>query len=110
MRVVWHIGLTGEQSDGIELVQRRALSIIEPDATNEEALAAVGLESVCARSERQARAFYLKMEDPNHKLHHLLPEPRQLIYGLRQSRKYTGQRLKTDRAKNTLVHYGLSHW
>ena len=77
---------------------------------NEEALAAVGLETLYARCERQARAFYLKMEDPNHKLHHLLPEPRQLIYGLRQSLKYTGQRLKTDRTKNTLVHYTLSHW
>ena len=44
----------------------------------EQALAAVGLETIHARRERQAHASYQKMWDPRHKRHHLLPEARQL--------------------------------
>ena len=61
--VVRHTGLTGEPSDRIESAQRRALSIIEPDLAYEQALAAVGLGTLHARRERQARAFHQKMQD-----------------------------------------------
>ena len=37
-----------------------------------------------------------------YELYHLLREVRQVTYGLRQSCKYTGQKLKTDRARGTL--------
>ena len=56
--VAWHTGLTGERSDRIESAQLRALSIIKPDLTYEQALAAVGLETLHVRHERQACAFY----------------------------------------------------
>ena len=103
--IVWHTGLTGEQSDRIESVQWRALNIIQPDLMCEQALAAVRLETLHACHERQAHAFYQKMQDPRHKLHHFLPKACQLTYGLRQSRKYVGQRLTTRRAKNSLIRY-----
>ena len=45
-----------------------------------QALAAVGLETLHARCQRQAHAFYQKMQDPRHKLHHLLPESRHLTW------------------------------
>ncbi len=108
--VVWHTGLTGEQADRLESVQRRALNIIEPGSTYEQALADTGLEALHARRERLARSFYHKVQDPEHKLHHLLPGPRQSVYYTRQPRKYTEPRLKTSRAKNTVINYGMSHW
>ena len=61
--VVWHTGLTGEQSDRIESVQQTALNIIEPDLAYEQALAAAGLETLHARGERQAHALYLKIQE-----------------------------------------------
>ena len=99
-KLQWRIKL----SDRFELIQRRALCIIEPDLTHEQALASVGLEMLHARGERQPRAFYQKMQDPQHKLHHLLPKARQLTYGLRHNRNYAGQKPETGRAKNTLIH------
>ena len=108
--IVWHTGLTGEHSDWIKAVQRRALNIIEPDPAYEEALAAVGLEMLHACRKRQAHAFYQKMQDPQRKLHPFLPEACHLTYGLRQSCKYAGQRLNTHRAKNSFTHYGMSNW
>ena len=50
---VWHTGLTGEQADRIESVQRQALRI-EPGLSYHEALALTGLETLHARWERMA--------------------------------------------------------
>ena len=46
---VWHTGLTGEQADRIESVQRRALRIIEPGLSYHEALSLTGLHGDAAR-------------------------------------------------------------
>ena len=85
--MVWHTGLTGQQGDRVESVQRRALGIIEPESTYEQARADTGLEILHARREWQARSFYWRIQDPRHKLNHLLPEPRQGAYELRELRK-----------------------
>ena len=47
--------------ESIESEQRRALSIIEPDYTYEQALADTGLETLHARCEWPARSFYQKV-------------------------------------------------
>ena len=74
---VWHTGQTGGEADRIESVQRRALGITEQDSTYKQALADTGLEALHPQRECQARSFYQKIQDPGHKLSHLLPEPRQ---------------------------------
>ena len=107
---VWHTGLTVEQTDRIESIQRRALRIIEPDLSYQEALALTGLETLHARRERMARAFFVGILNPSHRLHHLLPDPRPVIYGLRRQHLYPGVSLRTQRARKTLVCYGLDNW
>ena len=49
-----------------------------------------------------ARSFFEGVAAPDHKLHHLLPEPRQLGYGLRGAKKYSVPALKTNRARMAL--------
>jgi len=107
---VWHCGLTGEQADCIEGIQRRALRIAHPELPYEEALMLAGLDTLNARRERLARSFFVNMLAPGHKLNHLIPEPRELGYGLRRANKYPLPRLHTQRAKKTLVNHGLCHW
>ena len=99
----WHTGLTMEQTDRIESVQRRALRIIEPDLSYQKSLALTGLETLHARRERMARAFFEGILNPDHRLHHLLPDPRPVIYGLRRQHRYPAASLRTQRACRTLI-------
>ena len=63
-----------------------------------------------AAIERIAQNFFNEILSPEHRLHHLLPEPRDVRYDLRAVRTYEPQRLRTWRAKNSLIHYGTIHW
>ena len=57
-----------------------------------------------------ATAFLGKVLAPNHKPHHLLPEPRKLGYELRAATKYSEPALRTNGAKQILLNYALAHW
>ena len=107
---VWHTGMTAEQADRIESVQRRALRIIEPGLSYQEALASTGLEMLHSRRERMAQAFFEAILSPDHRLHYLLPDPRPVSYGLRSRNDYAVPSLRTQRARRTLINYGLEHW
>ena len=50
--VVWHTSLSTEQSDQIDRLQKRALRIIYPNASYNEALTLLGLEMLHARRKR----------------------------------------------------------
>ncbi len=54
---VWHSGLTKEQSDTLERLQKRELGIVYPDFNYQEALSAANVQIYST-----------------HKLHHLLPK------------------------------------
>ena len=107
---VWHTGLTTEQTDRIESVQRRALRIIDPGLSYNEALTLTGLETLHARRERMSQSFFLKTLAPDHKLHHLIPEPREVRYGLRRANRYPVPAHRTQRARKNLIIFGLANW
>ena len=46
---VWHGGLMQEQSDSIEHMQERAMKIVYPQLTYEEALQSAGIRCLCDR-------------------------------------------------------------
>jgi hypothetical protein len=71
---IWHGNLTKEQSTDIERVQKRALRIICPGLTYEEALLDCNLKTLKARREEMCGNLIKTMIDPRHSLHSLLPE------------------------------------
>ena len=99
-----------EQTERIESIQRRVLRVIYPNLSYAEALQCTGFETLQARRERMARAFFGKVFAPDHKLHHLLPEPRPFGNELRAAKKYPKPALTTNRAKRTPLNYALAHW
>ena len=106
---VWHTSLSQEQSERLESVQKRAFRIVYPDLSYRRALSLTGMQTLHQRREHIARGFFVQMLQPNHKLHHLLPEPRDIMYNLRTVPKYS--RIgKSKRFCSTLVPYGLAHW
>ena len=70
---VWHSGLTKAQSSSIEKVQRRALRIIYSGKDYDELLLQAGLQSLKKRRVALYTDLISNMSDPQHKLHHLLP-------------------------------------
>jgi hypothetical protein len=107
---VWHVGLTDEQSEKLESIQRRALNIIYPDMSYRAALSQAGLPRLHQRRENLSRDFFIGILKPGHRLHHLLPEKRDSGYNLRTKNRHPLLKTRTDRYKHTLVPYGLLHW
>jgi len=107
--VVWHVGLTNEQSEKLESIQRRALNIIYPDLSYRAALSQSGLVRLDQRRERLCMAFFKAMLKPGHRLHHLLPPKRDTGHALRKNIRQP-LKTRTDRFKYTLIPYGLLHW
>jgi len=108
---VWHTGLTADQSDRIEAIQRRALKMIEPALAYEEALTHTGMETLHARRESLAKSFFQKAMVPSHKLHHLCRQTRETGYDLRRAKQFQVPALRTKRAQKTsLINYGLLKW
>ena len=69
---VWYPGLTQEQSDVLEHIQKRALHTAYPHLDYERALSAAGLCRLCERRENACRVFFKSMLVPSHTLPHLV--------------------------------------
>ena len=108
----WHTCLTGQQSEKIESIQRRAMCIVAPDLSYRQALANFGLPTLKERRERLARDFFIKIvRNPDHKLRHLLPHERTIKYGLRTAKPDQNPTYNTAGTKRTLIPYGIiAHW
>ena len=71
--ILWHGGLTLSQSQDIERIQKRALRIITPDLSYEDALVSSKLLPLKQRWDIHCIDLIKKMSSPSHKLHYLLP-------------------------------------
>ena len=104
---VWHGGLNKGQSDSIESIQERALDIIMPDAEYDLALQISELPKLSDRRRDLCKKLFLEIQQPDHKLHHLLPEVKTNVCGLRSNHKYPKPKCNTDRAKDCFVNWCL---
>ena len=106
--VVFHPGLTKQQNDDIEYVQKRVLSIIYPQLSYEDALSKCSLDTLTDRREAACRELFNSMQQPNHRLYKLLPERHLSAYGLRNQRKYSVSNINTHRQCNDVITYCLN--
>ena len=99
--VVWHHHLTHAQSDKLEALQKRAVSIILYPLTLPYVtpLGYLKLESLKHRQMEADKKFFNGISLPDNCLHHLLPCPRdtQLITRLRYANTYPVPLTKTKR-------------
>ena len=104
---VWHAGITQELSNILESVQKRALRIIYPDLQYREALQESNLPTLIERRQGLCIALFKSIQQPSHKLHHLLPAPRDIFYNTRNQLKYPLPLYRTNRSKNTFIPWCL---
>ena len=108
---VWHTGLPDFLHRNLENIQKRVLRIIFGYFTPyPELLDKSCLPTLRDRREVLCKNFYTDMKDPSHKLHHLLPETRELTYGLRRTRLRPLLKTKTERFKNSFLPYVVANF
>ena len=102
---VFHYSLPSYLSNDIKRIQQRALKIIYPNLSYQEALVKSGLQNLHNRWDLLCRKTFKNIvEDLNHKLHLLLPPVNdEYQYNLRNKRFFRLPKCKTNRFKNTLM-------
>ena len=105
---VWHCGLTNEQSELLESIQKRALKIICPGIKYESALSAYNLPKLGERRDSLCRKLFQDItKSEENKLHYLLPKVQENKYNLRETKIYPLPACKTNRFKNSYINYCL---
>jgi hypothetical protein len=103
---VWHPGLSKQQCNKIEMIQKRALKVVFPELSYSEALLKTNIPTLSDRRRERCETFFNNMSNPTHKLHNLLPKRTNLPH-LRSNRKYMLPRVRTNRLKNSPIFYGV---
>ena len=104
---VWHGGLTDEQSCAIEYIQERALRIAHPGMEYKDALSEAGIPLLSERRHIQCKALFERMQDPQDKLHRILPAERENMRNTRHHKKFPLPRVYTERYKGSFLPYAL---
>jgi len=105
--VVWHHGLSKNQSESIEAIQRPALRIVYPTTASMPYWAAfhyAELLSLSDRRDKLCRDLFQKLHDPSSCFHHLLPSARDsdLTSRLRRACMYPRPRNRTNCYKSSI--------
>ena len=97
---VFHRALSGYLSEDLERMQKRALRIIYPGMSYNQALEFSGLPTLFKRREEiSSKLFNEVVGDPGHILDKLLPPKNPANYFLRRNQDFTSPLCKTDRCK-----------
>jgi hypothetical protein len=104
---VWHGGLTQEQSDSVEHIQERAMRIAFPQLEYHDALKAANIPYLYERRISHCKGLFMKMQDPQDKLHRVLPPIRSNVKSTRSNIKYSLPKAHTNRYKNSFLPYVL---
>ena len=101
---VFHKGLSKYLSIDLGRIQKRALRIIYPFASYADALEMCDLPSLYDRRDTLTTKLFEEICcDPNHKLHHFLPEVNRSSVNLRNRRKFNLPICKTTRLRNSFI-------
>ena len=106
---VWSTNLPKYLSNKIEMIQKRALKAIYPGLSYEIALDNVGMTSLYVRRTVICRNYFNAMKTKNHKLNHMLPEPRVVQYHLRTRTQLPPINCRTSRFQNSFLPWVLSN-
>ena len=105
---VFHRALPGYLGEDLERLQKRALRIIYPGMSYNQALEFSGLPTLFKRREEiSSKLFNEVVGDPGHTLHKLFPPKNPSNYSLRRNQDFALPSCKTDRCKNFLFCFWL---
>lgn len=107
---VWGNGLPGYLMDNLENLQKRAMRTIFPDLQYKNALTTALLPSIATRIDNICRNFFQKIQHPDDRIHHLLPEKAVNYHNTRNKRIYPLPHLRTEKTKKSFIYHSLFHY
>jgi ribonuclease P/MRP protein subunit RPP40 len=109
---VWQSGLTNEQLDKLENIQRRAIRIISGSNDYEFNCVIYSIELISVRLDNLSRKFFTKICRPSDCLRTILPAERDVTYTqrLRRVTKYPEISGRTERYINSFIPYALANY
>ena len=109
---VWQSGLTNDQRERLESLQRRALRLISGSLDYEFFCCVYEIEPIGVRLDNLAKSFFLKICDDNDCINYILPRkrPLELTNMLRQSNSLPGFLCKTNRFYKSFIPYAIRHY
>ena len=107
---VWHTGLTKQDSDLLEQIQRRAMTVLYPTKSYTAALKEAKLETLSLRRDIICKKFFTKMCKQDHKLNYLLEKREMPPYDLRHPQPFNIMIPHTERYKRSLLMHGLLNY
>ena len=103
---VFHCNLPKYLSHDIERIQKRAMRMVFPDLSYNEACLKANLPKLSERRDTLSQSLFANIVRNNdHKLAHLLPKRAVLTKDLRTVRTFQNQICRTDRFKKSFVVY-----
>ena len=106
----WHTSLTKHDTDTLENIQKRAMSVIFLGLKYHDALKTSKLPTLSTRSDLLCKAFFIQMSNPEHKLNYLLEKRHEHPYELRHNQKFKIEIPHTERYKNSFVMHSLVNY
>ena len=100
---VWHNNLPVYLSNQVEQIQKRALRVIFPSLTYDQAMLTANLPSLHDRRSTLCNRLFHHMLDPSHKLNSLVPPHRVNECNLRRNRSFKVPVCRTDRFHKSFV-------
>jgi len=108
---VWHGGLSKELSEKIEHIQKRAVRMIFPDLDYDDACMTHNITSLWQRRNDKCKKLFNDIQNPKHKLHHLLPsEISKRTLRESSSRKYYLPAKCTNRFLGSPINYCIKEF
>ena len=106
---VWSTNLPNYLSHKIEMVQKRAMRAIYPGLSYDDILQKLGTTSLHERRTNICQKYFNNMKKREHRLNHLLPEPRSTQYNLRTMNELPVIKCRTSRFQNSFLPWALSN-
>ena len=81
----WHTSLTKNDTETLENIQKRAMSILFPGTNYHEALKIAKLPTLSIRRDLLCKTFFMQVSKPESKLNYLLEKRNEHSYDLRHN-------------------------
>ncbi len=107
--LVWNTGLPKYLSDSIETVQKRALKCTYLSLSYNDIFKITKLPTLAQRRDNLCHEHFQKMQKESHRLHHLLPNVRNVSYDLCSNQKYPIPKVRISHFKNLYIPWCLSN-
>ena len=104
---VWHPGLTKENAESLERIQKRVFNLIYPDVPYSTVLETHQIESLEARRHQLCRKFFHNMSQDGSRLKNILPEESTYNHNVRHPLKYPLPSIQNKRFRKDFVIYSL---